>query len=131
MKKKFNFGFTLIELIIVIIILSILGAIIYPKYLDLIDEAHISTDEAVISNLKTGVMIYYIKNKKFPNLRDDLENCLEGGFPDGWVIIADRDIEFEETTIICDGLPSNREFKKKWSYSAIDGSIVSQGEHEP
>ena len=49
MKKKLNEGFTLIELIIVMVILGIMAAVAVPKYLDSIENAEASAEDAVIS----------------------------------------------------------------------------------
>lgn len=75
MEKK---GFTLVEIVIVIVLLGILAAIAYPKYLDLRDDAHKVTDLAIIGSWKAGVHIFFAKNKDFPDRQTELEDCLEG-----------------------------------------------------
>lgn len=48
-------GFTLIELVAVILILSILAAIALPKFLDITDQAHDSAIKAVNGSFSTAV----------------------------------------------------------------------------
>ncbi|MGB9843335.1 MAG: prepilin-type N-terminal cleavage/methylation domain-containing protein [Caldisericia bacterium] len=133
--RKIKKGFTLIEIIIVIILLAILAAIIYPKYLDLRDEAHLRKDEIVINSLKVGIWEFYAKYKRFPGgdltqdehaQRDEVLSCLQEGLPDGWLF----DGENGYYLIRCDGLPSNKEIYAFWSYDAFTGTIEG-GEHEP
>ena len=55
MKKNLNNGFTLIELIIVMVILGIMAAVAVPKYLDSISNAEESAEDAVISAIRSGL----------------------------------------------------------------------------
>ena len=55
MKKNLNSGFTLIELIIVMVILGIMAAVAVPRYLDSISNAEESAEDAVISAIRSGL----------------------------------------------------------------------------
>ena len=48
-------GFTLIELIIVMVILGIMAAVAVPRYLDSIENAEESAEDAVISAIQAGL----------------------------------------------------------------------------
>ena len=56
MKKTISQkGFTLIELIIVMVILGIMAAVAVPRYLDSIANAEASAEDAVISSIRAGL----------------------------------------------------------------------------
>lgn len=115
-------GFTLIEIVIVIVLLAILGAVAYPRYLDLRDDAHKSADQAVIGSWRAGVHIYFGKNKAFPATKDDLEACLDDVVPTGWTV---ADFDADGTCLItCNGLPSDTDSKQSWTYDSDDGSFT-------
>ena len=48
-------GFTLIELIIVMVILGIMAAVAVPRYLDSISNAEEAAEDAVISAIRSGL----------------------------------------------------------------------------
>ena len=54
-KTTSHNGFTLIELIIVMVILGIMAAVAVPRYLDSISNAEESAEDAVISAIRSGL----------------------------------------------------------------------------
>ncbi len=52
-------GFTLIELVVIIVILGILAAVAIPKYQNLTTEARESSTRAALGGLRSGITIYY------------------------------------------------------------------------
>jgi prepilin-type N-terminal cleavage/methylation domain-containing protein len=52
-------GFTLIELVIIIVVLGILAAVAIPKYQDITGEAKEAAARAALGSLRSGITIYY------------------------------------------------------------------------
>jgi len=59
MKNNKN-GFTLIELIMVMIILGVLSAVAIPRYLETIENAEEAAEDAIISNIGVALENYAI-----------------------------------------------------------------------
>lgn len=58
MPKSGQAGFTIIELIVVILLLGILTATALPRFLDVTDEAHAAVVDAVRGGLNTGAALF-------------------------------------------------------------------------
>lgn len=52
-------GFTLIELVIIIVVLGILAAVAIPKYQDISGEAREASTRAALGSLRSGITIWY------------------------------------------------------------------------
>ena len=66
-------GFTLLELVIVIAILSLLAAIIAPKMMGRADDAKIADAKIQIRNLETALKLYKLDNGSYPDTEQGLE----------------------------------------------------------
>jgi general secretion pathway protein G len=75
-------GFTLIELMVVLLIIGLLAGLIGLKVLDRIDEAKVTNAEAEIYTLHEGVKLYYRDTNKLP--QDLLDLLEEPPDVEGW-----------------------------------------------
>ena len=59
-------GFTLIEIMVVVVILSVLGALVVPKILENVDKARVTRAQADIRAIETALDLYRLDNFKYP-----------------------------------------------------------------
>ena len=97
-------GFTLIEIMVVIVILALLAALVGPKLMGRTDDAKIGTTKTQIKQLETAIKLYKLDNGSYPSTEQGLnalvvkptvgvipKNYKEGGYleskqvpKDGW-----------------------------------------------
>ena len=77
-------GFTLIELMIVVVILGLLATIIMPKILSKPDKARVATARINIRQIMTALALFKSENGRFPTTSEGLEALVSnpGGLPD-------------------------------------------------
>jgi len=68
-------GFTLIELIMIIVILGILAAVAVPKYFNLTTDAQTAAERGVIGGVRAGIQTYFANSKAFPSSLDSATNA--------------------------------------------------------
>lgn len=93
--KHIQRGFTLIELVMVIVLIGVLAAIAVPKFIDLSGEANKAATDGLAGALSSGSAINYAARKASPKKGVAVDNCTDGGavlqggtLPAGYTITA-------------------------------------------
>ena len=66
-------GFTLIELMGVLVILGVLAALIVPNVLDRADDARVTAARTDINNLMQALKLYRLDNQRYPSGEQGLQ----------------------------------------------------------
>ena len=69
-------GFTLIELMVVIVILSLLAVLVGPKIIGRSDDAKVADAKVQIRNLETGLKLYKLDSGNFPSTEQGLQSLV-------------------------------------------------------
>jgi general secretion pathway protein G len=59
-------GFTLIEIMVVLVIIGLLAAVIVPAVVRRVDDAKVAKSKEDIQSLETALTMYYMDNSKYP-----------------------------------------------------------------
>ncbi|WP_223789818.1 type II secretion system major pseudopilin GspG [Marinicella meishanensis] len=70
-------GFTLMEILIVVVILSILAVAVVPQFMDAPDKAKVSRAQADVKNLETSLSMYKLDNFNFPSTSQGLQALVQ------------------------------------------------------
>ena len=72
-----NKGFTLLEIIVVVFILSLLAAIVAPKIMGRTDDARIAEAKIQIKNFETALKLFKLDNGFYPGTEQGLAALVE------------------------------------------------------
>ncbi|MFZ2405225.1 MAG: type II secretion system major pseudopilin GspG [Methylobacter sp.] len=87
-KRNWEDGFTLIELMVVIIILGVLAGLIIPRVMGRPDEARQAKAKMQIESLESALKLYKLDNGPYPTTEQGLKALVEaptaGNLPRNW-----------------------------------------------
>jgi general secretion pathway protein G len=69
-------GFTLVEMLLVLVILATLAAIVYPKVMGRSKQANITAAQTQIANFKTALDTFEVDNGYYPKGRNGLQDLV-------------------------------------------------------
>lgn len=130
--RQFHRGFTLIEIMVVVVILGILAVLVAPNVISRIDDARIAKAKQDIRAYETALNLYRMDNFRYPTTDQGLEalvqrpndpnlrNWKQGGYIDSlrkdpwgndylYVYPGTRGKEFDLYTLGADGQPGGEE----------------------
>ena len=73
LRRRVQAGFTLIELMVVLVIIGVLAALIVPNVLERADEARVTAARTDINNLMQALKLYRLDNQRYPSAEQGLQ----------------------------------------------------------
>ena len=87
-------GFTLIELMVVLVIIGVLAALIVPNVLDRADDARVTAAKTDVNNLMQALKLYRLDNQRYPTGEQGLNALVAkpttGPVPPNWRPYLDK-----------------------------------------
>ncbi|MBV5295647.1 MULTISPECIES: type II secretion system major pseudopilin GspG [Curvibacter] len=72
LRRRVQAGFTLIELMVVLVIIGVLAALIVPNVLDRADDARATAARTDVNNLVQALKLYRLDNQRYPTAEQGL-----------------------------------------------------------
>ncbi|MBK7615079.1 MAG: type II secretion system major pseudopilin GspG [Vitreoscilla sp.] len=93
-RQGLQAGFTLIELMVVLVIIGVLAALIVPNVLDRADDARVTAARSDIGSLMQALKLYKLDNQRYPTAEQGLEALrakpTAGPIPPNWKLYVEK-----------------------------------------
>lgn len=76
-SAKRNHGFTLIEIMVVVVIISVLIGLVAPNIMGRVDEAKVTAARADIGTMSQALDLYRIDNGQYPSTEQGLQSLVQ------------------------------------------------------
>ena len=88
LQRGVQAGFTLIELMVVLVIIGVLAALIVPNVLDRADDARVMAARTDVNNVMQALKLYKLDNQRYPTTDQGLNALISkptsGPTANGW-----------------------------------------------
>jgi general secretion pathway protein G len=88
LRRAVSRGFTLIEIMVVVVIMGILAALVVPKLMGRTDDARITAARQDIATLMQALKLYKLDNQRYPTTEQGLQALISkptgGPAANGW-----------------------------------------------
>lgn len=72
-------GFTLLEIMVVLVIIGVLAAIVAPRFIERADEARVEATRAQMQNIAQALKLYRLHHSRYPNSGEGLNALVQPG----------------------------------------------------
>lgn len=87
-KQRRSRGFTLVEIMVVVVIIGILGALVVPKLLGRTGESRVTAAKVDIATMMQALKLYKLDNQRYPSTEQGLQALItkptSGPAANGW-----------------------------------------------
>ncbi|TFW34117.1 type II secretion system major pseudopilin GspG [Massilia horti] len=88
LRRVIQRGFTLVEIMVVVVIIGILGALVVPKLLGRTGESRVAAAKVDISTIMSALKLYKLDNQRYPTTEQGLQALIQkptsGPAANGW-----------------------------------------------
>lgn len=128
MSKCGRKGFTLVELVVVVLVLGIIASVAAPKMFDTAGNARDNSTTQSLAVLRDSIELYRAQNGAYPgdlgteaDLKDDLKPFIKGAFPKNQITAAANDAS---VAVVSAGTPLAASGAQDWRYDNTTGEFI-------